>query len=194
MEEGLDTVDPTPSPRVGYRKPPGAHQFTKGRSGNPKGRPRGRFNQPPYEAVLGQKVTIRTDGREHRVTAAEAFLRHITKKGLEGDGPAARAAMAAIEQARARRVIDDGPQVDTIILVAMISPGSVSMALTPLRMARKLDRLRPSVKVKLEPWLVEAALARFGGRRLTVDEQRVVVEATRVPHKVRWPDWWVVRS
>ena len=184
----------TTSPRgAGYRNPPKASRFTKGRSGNPKGRPRGSFRQPPYESVLGQKVTIRTDGQERRVTASEAFLLHITKKGLEGDGPAARAALAAIEQARARQVFDDGPQVDIIILRALITPGSVSMAVQPLRMARKLDALRPSVKVKLEPWLVEAALARFGGRQLTVEQQRVVVEATRVPHKVRWPDWWVVR-
>lgn len=191
MEDALTPSESTP-PRVGYRKPPGASQFTKGRSGNPNGRRRGSFRQPPHEVVLGQKVTIRSDGGERRVTAAEAFLLHITKKGLEGDGPAARAAMAAIEQARARRVIDDAPHVDTIVLVP-IEPGSVSMAVQPLRMATKLDRFRPSVRIKLEPWLVEAALARLGGRRLTVDEQRVVVEATRVPHKVRWPDWWVVR-
>ena len=45
-------------------------------------------------------VTIREDGVERRVTAAEAFLLHVTKRGLEGDGAAARAAMAAIEVAR----------------------------------------------------------------------------------------------
>ena len=48
-------------------------------------------------------VTIREDGVERRVTAAEAFLLHVTKRGLEGDGAAARAAMAAIEEARAAR-------------------------------------------------------------------------------------------
>jgi len=45
----------------------------------------------------------------------------------------------------------------------------------------------------LEPWVVEAALARFGERRLTPAEQAVVVQATRTPHKVRWPDWWAIR-
>ena len=57
---------------VGYGKTPASSRFRKGQSGNPRGRPRGRRNDPPYEAVLGQMVTIREDGAERRVTAAEA--------------------------------------------------------------------------------------------------------------------------
>ena len=95
------------SRRIGYRRPPASTRFRKGQSGNPRGRPRGRRNEPPYEAVLGQMVTIREDGVERRVTAAEAFLLHVTKRGLEGDGAAARAAMAAIEEARAARLASE---------------------------------------------------------------------------------------
>jgi hypothetical protein len=46
--------------------------------------------------------------------------------------------------------------------------------------------------VLLEPWLVEAALARLGERRLTPEEQETVVQATRTPHKVKWPQWWEI--
>jgi len=174
---------------IGYGKPPTSTRFKKGQSGNPRGRPRGRKRGIPYDAVLGQTVTIREDGRERRVTAAEAFLLQLAKMGLEGDSAAARQALASIEEARAKRVIegDAGP---IAVVAVSVSPGSVTSALEPLRMARKLDRYRPTARMALEPWIVEAALARLGGRRLTREQQRTVLRATRTPRKVRWPDWW----
>src|SRR5688572_6593674 len=127
---------------VGYGKPPGSTRFQTGRSGNPKGRPRGRKNEPPYESVLGQTVTIREDGQERRVTAAEAFLLHITKRGLDGDSAAARTAMAAIEEARAARGARGSGEIRMIVWT-IVTPGSLNSALEPLRMAAKLDRYRP---------------------------------------------------
>jgi hypothetical protein len=172
---------------VGYRKPPTATRFTKGRSGNPAGRPRGRYREAPYEAVLGQTVTIREGGSERRVTAAEAFLLKLAKRGMEGDSAAARASLAVIEQARQRHGTGQS-QVRTITL-DFVEPGSVTTAMEPLRMARKLDPYRKTVRIVLEPWLVEAALARLP-HTLNPADQRTIVKATRTPHKVRWPKWW----
>lgn len=175
---------------VGYGKAPSSTRFKKGQSGNPKGRPKGSKNLPPYETILGQVVVVKEDGVERRMTAAEAFLLHMTKRGLDGDGAAARAAMAVIEEARSVRVAADD-QI-TVIIWKPVAPGSVNEALEPLKMATKLDRFRPTARIKLEAWLVEAALARLGSRRLTRDEQATVVQATRIPAKVQWPEWWEI--
>jgi hypothetical protein len=184
-EDGLP--DDVEESDVGYRKPPRTTRFTRGRSGNPAGRPRGRHREAPYEAVLGQMVKIREGGAERQVTAAEAFLLQLTKRALEGDDTAARASFAVIEEARKRPGVSQ-PQV-SVIIRSIVDPGSVTSVLEPLRMARKLDPYRETARMALEPWLVEAALARLS-QPLSPAEQRIIVKATRTPHKVRWPEWW----
>ena len=87
--------------------------------------------------------------------------------------------MVAIEEARASRLAQ-APQEQLTITRVIVRPGSVNSALEPLRMGRKLDRYRETARMVLEPWLVEAALARLGDRRLTLEEQQVV--AGRDPH------------
>jgi len=174
----------------GYKRTPATTRFKKGQSGNPAGRPRGRYKEAPFEAVLGQMVTIREDGVERTVTAAEAFMLQLAKRGLEGDMMAARATMTAIEGAKSLQITDTS--IPSEIHVDYVYPGSVNSALEPLRMAKKLDRFRETVRMVLEPWLVEAALARLGDRRLTPTEQQTVVKATRTPRKVNWPNWWEV--
>jgi len=176
----------------GYGKPPPATRFKKGSSGNPRGRPKNRRITVPYDAVLGQMVTIREDGRERRVTAAEAFLLQLTQKGLAGDSAAARDSLEAIENARSQRG-DDRMVVDTII-VTPISTGADAI-FGPLGLAfKKYPTDEKRVRWELNPWIVEAALERLGERRLTVEEQREVRSATRTPHKVAWPEWWEVQE
>jgi hypothetical protein len=173
---------------VGRGKPPVHSRFAKGQSGNPKGRPKGKRATLPYDAVLGQTVTVRENGQQRRLPADQAFLLHLANKGLSGDGPASRATLTALEQARGTdRVDQQGPFSITWVPV---TPGSVTPALRALRMAQLLDRFRPTAMLKLEPWIVEAALKRLGERQLSPDDQAVIVAATRTPNKVRWPEWW----
>jgi hypothetical protein len=171
----------------GYRKPPRTTRFAKGQSGYPAGRPRGRHREAPYEAVLGQMVKIREDGVERHVKADEAFVLQHTKRALEGDGAATRTTLAVIEYAKERFSTAHG--LISRIIRMIVAPGSVTYALEPLRMAKKLDRYRETARMVLEPWLVEAALACLD-RRLSPADQRTIVKATRTPHKVRWPEWW----
>lgn len=178
-----------PKNEVGYGKPPRSTRYRKGQSGNPRGRPKGKTKGVPYDAVLSQMVTIYEDGGPRRVTAAEAFLLRFAKKGLQGDAVAARRMLAAIEAAREKDLVGEGPEVLEHV-IAFEDYRSVNAALEPLGMARMLDRKRPTARMVLEPWLVQEALGRLGDRRFTPEEQRVVLKATRTPRKVQWPEWW----
>lgn len=177
---------------AGYRRPPAATRFVKGQSGNPRGRPSGRHRQLPYDTVLGQMVTVREDGRERRVTAAEAFLLQLTRKGLAGDSAAARASLDAIETARAaRRARVVQPSRLRVVLMSF----GVGTALQHLGMATKRNRLdEKRVRWELKPWIVEAALARMAPRQLDIAQQQEVWTNTHRPETVRWPEWWVWRG
>lgn len=185
-------LDPSELEEVGYRRPPKSTQFQKGRSGNPRGRPKNRKRGLPYDHVLGQIVTVREDGREKRVTAAEAFLLHLTKKGLEGDSASARSSLAAIEAARSKRFMDDDHLQITRIIITSFGPG---VALGKLGMAvKKYASDKQKSRWDLRPWIVEAALARMATRSLTTDQQREVWNATYRPDTVHWPAWWTYRG
>jgi hypothetical protein len=176
---------------VGYRRPPAATRFAKGRSGNPKGRPRGKAKALPYESVLGQIVTVTESGQTKRITAAEAFLLKMMKDALGGDGAAMRDMLTTIEAAKPSRAAPDAAAIKQLVF-SVVKPGSVAGALQHLRMGKKLCAFTDRARVLLEPWIVEAALARRGDEPLSVEEQRTVMAATRTPWRVRWPAWWVV--
>ena len=187
MSEAPETAEES----VGYKRPPTATRFVKGRSGNLRGRPRNRRREVPYDTLLGQMVTIREDGRERRVTAAEAFILQLTRKGLQGDSAAARASLAAIETARASRV---PPGVGKVLRIIVIGYG-IGCVLRILGMGIKRNPLdKERVRWELQPWIVQAALDRLGGRVLTKEEQREVWRVTRTPAKVNWPAWWTERG
>ena len=177
-----------PAEEVGYGRPPKSTRFQKGRSGNPRGRPRNRRRDAPYDAVLGRMVTIREGGVERRVTAAEAFILQLTKKGLEGCSASARASLASIEQARATRDRRDLASTPIKIEIQMFG---ICCVVEELGMAVRTNRhSQDSVRLLLKPWIVEAALARMKPGQLSPDEQAIVLASTRTPEKVRWPEWW----
>ena len=70
---------------VGYKNPPKATQFQKGRSGNPSGRPRA---DPSIPAVFRRvaKQTVRTNGQNgDRMTKLEASITQLVNKAATGD-------------------------------------------------------------------------------------------------------------
>jgi hypothetical protein len=71
---------------VGYGNPPKKHQFKKGQSGNPKGRPTGSRNVGTIlEETLTMMVTIRDDGQKRKISAPEALVMAVLRGALKGD-------------------------------------------------------------------------------------------------------------
>ena len=72
--------------RVGYGHPPQSTRFQKGRSGNPKGRPKGSLNVATVlTATLREKVVINENGQRKAVTKLEAALKQLVNKAASGD-------------------------------------------------------------------------------------------------------------
>lgn len=86
---------------VGYRRPPKSGQFQKGKSGNPRGRPRKSENVEVSTAmakVLRQRVTMQMQGRAKRVTIGEAAAFQLVEKASRGSLGALRDINAAQRQ------------------------------------------------------------------------------------------------
>ena len=80
---------PPETPRdyvVGYGKPPVHSRFQKGRSGNPKGRPRGRRNMSTLlSAALNGWVTVVENGRRKEITKREAIVTQLVNRSATAD-------------------------------------------------------------------------------------------------------------
>jgi len=82
---------------VGYGKPPKSGQFKKGRSANPKGRPKASRNARTiiHDAIFqSREVTI--DGKKVRMSQFEIGIQQLMQKFMKGDAKAASQVLALL--------------------------------------------------------------------------------------------------
>ncbi len=75
--------------KVGYKRPPKEHQFKKGVSGNPKGRPKN--NATFAETVLDEmqeKIMVKESGNPKKITKKQALAKMLVAEALNGKNSA----------------------------------------------------------------------------------------------------------
>lgn len=74
----------------GYKNPPPEHQFKKGQSGNPNGRPRKSKATPLLDLAellaieLSQPLTVQENGQAVTISKAEAFVKQMVTQAING--------------------------------------------------------------------------------------------------------------
>ena len=142
---------------VGYGKPPKGARFQKGRSGNPKGRPKGSGMRSAVERVLARTVVVTVDGRRQKVPITEALVMQLGQRALAQDAGASRDFLKianSVAQARAAEE-ETRPQEFKVILKQFGEPTGCNGALEVLGV---LSIVKGHYKV--HAWVVEAARAR----------------------------------
>ena len=71
---------------VGYGKPPRHTRFSKGQSGNPRGRPRGTKNlKTLLLEILSEQIIATANGRRRKITKAAAIVIQLVNRAATGD-------------------------------------------------------------------------------------------------------------
>jgi hypothetical protein len=97
---------------VGYGHPPKRSRFKKGRSGNPRGRPKSTSSfKDDLAAELQEKLALTENGKERKITKQRAFIKTLTAAAIKKDIRAVNALLACmrhfgvgVEESAAERV------------------------------------------------------------------------------------------
>jgi hypothetical protein len=99
--------DPPPKPRtdVGYGRPPVHSRFKKGRSGNPRGRPKHSRNlKTIIRQAFTDRITVREGETRRSITKIEGVVLRQVEAALKGNE---RAALAVLKMASQVGLLED---------------------------------------------------------------------------------------
>ena len=181
---------------TGPGNPPVANRFQKGRSGNPKGRPKAEKKAGPgsaFDIVIDRTLTVTQGGTPREVTVEEGLQHRTYQDAIGGSRLARREVLKMIAKREQYLAAQHGkkpyPKVESR---CELDPENADAALLILGIAaRDPGRDDPGfdgLQLLLEPWAVQAALRRRrGGQRLSEKEVSEIERCTRDPGSLRWP-------
>ncbi len=168
--------------------------FKPGTSPNPNGRPKGSKNKSKVvrKDFFDEMVTVNIGGKDHRLTRREGFVQKVEEIAVaRRDGEILR---VLADQHTAMSKLTAKLKTREYILshesIVGIHPYSVEGAIHALGGGDLLYRNSSTARMLLEPWVIELGLAHLGERRLSRQEQRIVLFFARHPKRTQWPSWW----
>lgn len=114
------------TPPTGFMNPPKNTQFQKGKSGNPRGRPRKRDDlNTVLERVLKRKVPVRDEKR--KIPIRDALIWKLRELALQGDKQALALQRRIIEQAGLDQTDAHDPEAKKVKLLKALEKMGVTV-------------------------------------------------------------------
>ena len=80
---------------VGFKHPPKRHQFQRGQSGNPNGRPKGTRNfKTDLREELSEIISFRDGGHDFSISKQRALIKRLVSSAINGDARAIATVMS----------------------------------------------------------------------------------------------------
>jgi Family of unknown function (DUF5681) len=123
-----------PDYKVGYRRPPKNSRFKKGKSGNPRGRPKAKMSLAELvEHELQRTITVEEEGERHRMSRKEAIIKRAINRATGGDFSLLRPLIEMI------------PKLQSVVGIA---DGRAEIETARARIAKKLEKISERLAAK----------------------------------------------
>ena len=166
--------------------------FSKGRSGNLKGRPKKSASKcSTFEVLVEKTVTVATKSGTREISVEEALQQRTYQDALAGKSMAIREVVKWMIKREAWLTKHESKAPRLTGFLYPHDPDNADAALVLLKIAIANPSRAPideRPRLLLNTWATQAALRRRrGGERLTDKECNNIRRCTRDPDRLRWP-------